>query len=396
MCPVPRIAAVEAVTVEAQLSSSFRIAYSSSAQARTIWVRLVLDDGTVGLGEAAPAPLVTGETLEAAAGYVAAAARRLRGLPLPGGLREALREAHAAAPCCPSARAGLEEAILAAAAATLGDEETLLLGSSGRPRLATDYTVSIPSPRVLREIAETGYSAALAEAVEYITGRRGRPPRADTGIPLPPVTGFDTLKVKLGTGSPGLDAALAEAVAEAAPRAAIRLDANQAWSPKTAARVIKRLERVLGSQLQLVEQPVPWDTGLEQLAWLRRTVETPLALDEAVKTPRDVARAAAAGAADVVNIKLAKVGGPLQAARAAAVAEAHGLEAMWGCMLETGLGVAHAATAAWATGQTRIVDLDAPLFLQQDPGAAWASYRGTPRGVEVEATTPARRSSGED
>jgi L-alanine-DL-glutamate epimerase-like enolase superfamily enzyme len=391
---VPRVVEVRARRVRAQLGAAFRIAYSSSATAETLYVETVLDDGTVGVGEAAPAPRVTGENLAAAEAYTAGAAAALRGLRVPEELDKALHIVHRVSPWLPAARNALESSLLAAAAAVLGAEEALLLGGgSRRPRLLTDYTVSIPPPRVLDEIRATGYSAALAEAVEYILGRRREPtPLAlEAGLPLPRVTGFHALKVKLGTGDPGLDIALATAVAEAARGAKIRVDANQAWSPKTAARVIHRLEDALGDRLVLVEQPVPATTPLERLAELRRAAETPIALDEAVRSPGDIAHAAAAGAADVVNIKLAKIGGPLQAARGAAVAEAHGLEVMWGCMLETGAGIAHAAAAAAATGWTRIVDLDAPLFLKEDPGAAWAGYRATGGGVELEVRTPATR-----
>ncbi len=395
---MPRVAGIEARRVSAALREAFRIAYRSSTTAETIWVVVELEDGSIGVGEAPPAPSVTGERLEAAEAYIAEAAQRLRGLRIPEELDQALRVVHRAAPWLPAARMGLESALLAAAASTLGMEEAPLLGGGGsRPaRLVTDYTVSIPAPRVLRELEATGYSAALAEAVEYIAGLRGKPPTLDAGIPLPPVTGFNVLKVKLGTGSLVLDTALAAAVAEAAPGARIRVDANQAWSPKQAVRAIRRLEALLGDRLELVEQPVPASTALDRVAELRRAIETPLALDETVRSPVDVARAAEARAADVVNLKLAKMGGPLQAAKAAATAWSHGLEAMWGCMLETGVGVAHAAQAAQATGFTRIVDLDSPLFLVSDPGGRWARYRREPgAGVVLEAGTPSGRSRDE-
>ena len=374
-----------------ELSSSFRIAYSSSAEATVLRVEIALSDGSIGVGEAPPAPRVTGESLEAARAYIEEAAARLQGLRLPEEHGRALRVIHSAAPWFPAARMGLESALLAAEAAHLGVEEQLLLGGDSQPaRLLTDYTVSIPPRSVLDEIRATGYSASLAAAVEYIAGLHARPPREalEAGIPLPGVNGFHALKVKLGTGDPGLDVLLALAVAEAAPRVEIRVDANQAWSPKTAARVVRRLEEALGDRLRLVEQPVPADTSAERIAWLRGAVETPLALDESIRTPRELAHHARHRALDIVNIKLAKTGGPLQAAKLAAAAEAHGVEVMWGCMLETGAGIAHAAAAAAATGWTEVVDLDSPLFLREDPGAGWLMYRRTASGVELEAATP--------
>ena len=396
---MPQVIGVQVYGLRVELSSSFRIAYSSSAEATVLRVEILLSDGATGVGEAPPAPRVTGESLEAARAYIEEAAARLRGLRLPEEHGKALRAIHSAAPWFPAARMGLESALLAATAAHLGVEEQLLLGGDSSPaRLLTDYTVSIPPPRVLEEIRATGYSAALAAAVEYIAGLHSEPPSEalEAGIPLPGVNGFHALKVKLGTGDPGLDTLLALAVAEAAPRVEIRVDANQAWSPKTAARVVRRLEEALGDRLRLVEQPVPADTPAEKISWLRGAIETPLALDESIRTPRELHHYASHRALDIVNIKLAKTGGPLQAAKLAAAAEAQGVEVMWGCMLETGAGIAHAAAAAAATGWIGIVDLDSPLFLREDPGAEWLSYRRTGSGVELEATTPHKEREEED
>ncbi len=381
-----RVAAVEAYVLRAPLRGVFRIAYSESWAAETVAVSVVLSDGTRGWGEAAPAPRVTFEDRGSVLGYVEAVGRRLLGLELPGGLGAAVERVHAGAPGFSSARAALEAAVVDAASKLLGAPAHLLLGGARAGRLETDYTVSIPDERVLREVAAgrgPGWEA-FREAVEYLVGRRSTPPRGDPGFPVPPVSGFRVLKVKLGTGSPELDVALALRVAEAAGESVrVRVDANQAWSLKQALRVLSRLEERLGWRLELVEQPVPMDR-LEWLAELRRRLETPVAADESARSRGEVFRVAAAGVADVVNIKVAKVGGPVEASRAAAVAEAAGLEVMWGCMVETGLGVLQALHPALSSAATRYVDLDSPLFLDRDPVKPGPRYQGGGGGVWVE------------
>ncbi len=384
----PRLVETAVRVQRAPLRGVFRISYSSAAVAETIVVEARLSSGTLGLGEGSPAPRVTGETLEASLSYARKVAEKLRGLRLPEQLGEALRVIHSASPCCPAARAALEGAVAAAAAAEAGmGLPALLHGAPGR--LVTDYTVSIPPGPVLEELRSTGYSVGLAETVEYLVGIRSTPPE-EPAVPLPRVRGFTVLKVKLGTGNPELDTVLAAAVYEASRgRARIRVDANQAWSPATAAWVVKRLERVMGDDLELVEQPVPAWLGAEGLWRVRERTGARIAADEAAVTMGDIARLAASGAVDVVNIKLSKIGGPVQAAQAARLLEAHGIEAMWGCMVETGLGVAHAAIAAAASGNAAYVDLDSPLFLEDDPGATWLHYLVEPgKGVAVEATAP--------
>lgn len=400
---------MEAWRIRAGLRGVFRISYAAHAELENIAVAVALDDGTTGYGEAAPAPRVTWESLEAVEAYAREAGERLRGLRLPDELGEALRRVHAGAPGFSSARAALEAAVLDAASRALGVPLYTLLGGRLRSGLETDYTVSLPGGEALEEIrrGRGRLREAFIEAVEYLVGSRSQPP-GDAPFPLPRVQGFRVLKVKLGTGRLEDDVLLAETVYEASGgRAVVRVDANQAWSPKQAVRVIRRLERSLGTALELVEQPVPAG-ALEGLAEVRRAVETPVAADESARSLEEIARVASMRAADVVNIKVAKVGGPLQAARAASLLEAHGLEAMWGCMVETGLGIAQALHPALASAATRYVDLDSPLFLRENPVENPPRYRARAGRVELEppggpglgprprrgATGPAPQSSG--
>ena len=57
--------------------------------------------------------------------------------------------------------------------------------------------------------------------------------------------------------------------------------------------------------LQLLEQPIPaWD--LKGMAHIRNNIGIPLMADESIWTPQDAVRIAEYGAADLLNIKIAK------------------------------------------------------------------------------------------
>ena len=72
------------------------------------------------------------------------------------------------------------------------------------------------------------------------------------------------------------------------------------------------------------------------MAAITRQVRTPILADESVFSPQMRWTSSAAGAADLINIKLMKTGGIWQALKICDVAEIYGVECMIGCMLESG------------------------------------------------------------
>jgi O-succinylbenzoate synthase len=145
-------------------------------------------------------------------------------------------------------------------------------------------------------------------------------------------SGCRTAKVKVaepGQGE-GDDIARVEAVRDAlGPGGAVRVDANGAWDPGTAVRMIKAL-----GELEYAEQPC---ATLDELAEVRRRVDTPVAADESIRRAEDPLRVRAAGAADIVVLKVQPLGG----VRAAlAVAQACGLPVVVSSAVETSVGIA--------------------------------------------------------
>ncbi len=328
------ISSVTAFLVKAKMVRPFRIAYDYIEEVETVFVRVETRDGLVGWGEAPPAPKITGDTVESIGGAVKAASKALKGLD-PLEYVRVWRELGRVIKGNPAAKDGITSAVLDLAGKAAGLPTYRLLGGWVR-EFETDYTLSLDEPEAMAE-----------EAREWVS------------------KGFRVLKVKLG-GPPERDVERVRAVREAVGESvALRVDANQAWSLKEALLTIKSLE-ALG--VELVEQPLPAG-ALDDLRVLRERTLIPIVLDESVHTLTDAVKAVTAGACDGVNVKLAKAGGILGGLEIANTVSALGKSLMIGCMSETRLGIAAAAHLVAAHGGFRYVDLDADLFLQEDPAS---------------------------
>ena len=154
--------------------------------------------------------------------------------------------------------------------------------------------------------------------------------------------GFGTIKLKASAAEPvgtlaGRVAAVRRAVG---PDIGLRLDANGRWG---AAEARAHLSALAGMGLEYVEQPV---AELEALAVLRAGSPVPIAADELVDSPVAAGRILDAAAADVLVVKPARVGGPVQALRIATMAAERGVPVVVSTLLETGLGLATALRVA--------------------------------------------------
>lgn len=148
--------------------------------------------------------------------------------------------------------------------------------------------------------------------------------------------GCRTAKVKVAEPGQDLAAELArlEAVRDAlGPSGAVRIDANGAWDVATATARLPLLDRAAGG-LEYVEQPC---ASVAELAAVRRAVGVPVAADESVRRAEDPLAVARAGAADVLVLKVAPLGGVRACLRIAAEA---GLPVVVSSALESSVGLA--------------------------------------------------------
>jgi len=151
--------------------------------------------------------------------------------------------------------------------------------------------------------------------------------------------GAKAIKVHVG-GHPDEDVQAIKALRDAVgSRVAIRADANGAYTTEQAIDVIRNVE---DAELEYFEQPVA-KSNIDGLKRIKRLLDTPIAVDEGVWTPQDALDICKADAADVINIKLTRVGGLNKAMKIAHIAQAAYMKCHVGCELE--LGVAMAAKA---------------------------------------------------
>jgi o-succinylbenzoate synthase len=124
----------------------------------------------------------------------------------------------------------------------------------------------------------------------------------------------------------------------------IRVDANGGWSVDQAARMIGKLAQF---GLEYAEQPC---ASLGELAELRRRTDVLLAADESIRKASDPLAVRAAGAADIVVLKVAPLGGVRPAL---AVAQSCGLPVVVSSAVETSVGLAAGVALAAALPELR-------------------------------------------
>lgn len=321
------VVAIDCVPVRARLHTPFVTALRSTTTVESLLVTVRDSDGVTGYGEAPQVWRVTGENIAGARACV------------EGPLTEAVR--------------GRDPEDLQPLLHAVADT---VVGNSGA-KAAVDVALhdlvarrrDLPLHRLLGGTTQqvpTDVTLAAGDPEGLVASARDR--LAD---------GFTVLKLKVGTDATA-DVARVLAVRRAVgPRVCLRVDANQGWTPRDAVRVIRALEDA-GADLELVEQPVH-ARDLDGLARVSAAVATPVMADESVYDVRDLVEVLRRGAADLVNVKLAKCGGLGPATALLALARATGVGTTVGSMMETSVGVGAASALVAARGTTAVADLDA-------------------------------------
>jgi O-succinylbenzoate synthase len=200
------------------------------------------------------------------------------------------------------ARAGVEEAFWSLQAVAEGRSMRSLFGGT-RDRVPVGESLSI---------AET-----IDETLEEVALRLGE--------------GYRRIKLKI---RPGWDEEPVRAVREAfGDDLFLQVDANAAYILDHLAD----LRRLDAYGLACIEQPLEWDALLEH-AELQRAIETPICLDETLRSLDDVRRALDLGACRNVNLKPGRVGGLTASLQIAELCRSRGVALWCGGMLESGIG----------------------------------------------------------
>jgi L-alanine-DL-glutamate epimerase-like enolase superfamily enzyme len=145
-------------------------------------------------------------------------------------------------------------------------------------------------------------------------------------------SGSDVIYAKIGH-SEMQDLAIAAEVRAAIGTRRLRLDANEAWDTLTAQRMIKALAKF---DIEFIEQPTN-SNSLAALAQVKATSSIAIAADQLVFTPEDVYAVCRQQAADLIVLGLHETGGIGRLCKAAAIAEAAGLNVCLHGVYETGI-----------------------------------------------------------
>ena len=297
------------------IAGAFTISRGSRTEARVVVA--TIEDGAVrGRGECVPYPRY-GETVEGVAATIETLADAIAG---GAGRADLLKLLPAGA-----ARNALDCALWDLEAKAAGKRVYDLAAVSAPVAATTAYTLSLGAPEAMEAAARTASHRPL-------------------------------LKVKLGgEGDPDRVAA----VRRGAPKSAMIVDANEAWSE---ANFAQNLAACRAACVALIEQPLPagCDEMLGSISPENRGGIL-FCADESVHTAEDLD--AIASRYQAINIKLDKAGGLTAALDLKAEALKRKLAIMVGCMVGTSLAMAPALLLASGAD---FVDLDGPLLLARD------------------------------
>lgn len=330
-----KITEVKLGILSVPLRVPFKTAVRSVASVEDVIVEIHTDKGAIGYGEAPPTGAVTGDTTGAIVGALQDhIIKTIMGRDIDD-FENLLQAVNRCILKNTSAKAAVDMALWDLYGQLYQIPVYKLMGGS-RKKIITDITISVNSPA---EMAQDARNALMR--------------------------GYDTLKIKVGA-DPSLDVERLMAVRrEVGEDIRIRIDANQAWEPKQAVRLLNEMQEK-GLKIEFVEQPVKAH-DIEGLKYVTERSYVPVLADESVFSPEDALKIMQLRAADMVNIKLMKCGGLYNALKITSAAEVYGVPCMIGCMLEAKISVNAAVHLACAKQIITKIDLDGPVLCSEDP-----------------------------
>lgn len=171
--------------------------------------------------------------------------------------------------------------------------------------------------------------------------------------------GMKRIKLKV---CPGYDYEYIKAVREAFPDITLMVDANNAYSIKDFAHIAKWDK----FNLLMIEQPLD-EHDIYFHSLLRKKVSTPICLDESIHTVHDALCALEIGAADIINIKVCRVGGLCNTKAISELCATYAIPNWIGSRVGTGVAEGARRTAASLPNCTMPSDLSfARMYMSDD------------------------------
>jgi O-succinylbenzoate synthase len=182
---------------------------------------------------------------------------------------------------------------------------------------------AVPLSRVLggtRDRIASGVSIGIQDSTDALAAKVERELAA----------GYRRIKIKI---KPGWDLDAVEMIRARFGPIPLMVDANAAYTLADT----DHLARLDAFDLMMIEQPLDYD-DIADHACIQQRLNTPICLDESIKTVAAARDAIAAQACRIVNIKPGRVGGFAESVRLHDLCAEHGVPVWHGGMLESGIG----------------------------------------------------------
>src|SRR5215216_2777418 len=163
--------------------------------------------------------------------------------------------------------------------------------------------------------------------------------------------GYQRIKIKI---KPGWDLKIVELVRKEFPDIRLMGDANSAYKLAD----VPLFQQLDQFNLMMLEQPLSHDDIFDHSV-LQRQIQTPVCLDESIRSAEDATHAIALESCRIINVKLGRVGGHAEAKRIEQVARDNEIPIWCGGMLESGIGRAHNIAISTLAGFTLPGDVSA-------------------------------------
>lgn len=293
------IRTIEPIAVSLPMLKPVIMAGEEVRRADNVLVRIEDDNGLVGWGEAASAPVMTGETLESIVSAVHYLDPALRGRELAD-IAGALAAMDGRMYGNHGAKAAIEIALHDLAGRAAGKAVHALLGEKKRSRLP-----------LLAVVGSGDLDGDLRDAEKKKSA------------------GFTAYKIKVGIDSAANDAARTRTICKLlGPGLLISADANQGYTTEQA---IDYVRAVKGCGLDFFEQPVVAHDLAGMAAVAAAAPELAIGADEGIHSLADIARHHECKAARGVSLKAIKLGGIRAVAEAARLCDSFGMSVNISC-----------------------------------------------------------------
>lgn len=353
------IKAINTYVVEVPLVNEWQISLYKSRTRKHAIVEIITNNGIKGYGEAAPSPAFMGETAET----IKLVIEKYLAPPLIGKNVFEIEKINSVMSSTIHSQMSAKSAIDIALYDVVGKIQQVpvynLIGGKFRDEILLTYVIGMKN---LDEV--------LKETNDVINA------------------GYECIKLKVGKD---LDRDIEtikqvyKLIESLEKKIYIRLDGNQGFTVINAKYLLKAIENIV--PIESFEQPIPkWDLlGMNDI---RKNTSVPIMVDEAVFDLHDAYNVIKMDAADIVNLKICKVGGITGAKKIAGLFEAAGLSCVIGSNLELGIGMAASAHVAASTPNVNMHnDFICGGYLHQDDIVEPSYYNNVKNGrIIVEET----------